>query len=85
MRFLDKADSMWATLEDRWQVKGSSEDQHIENRKIGIPVNEGSGKSLKETPTQNLNRPFGGTHVRSTEEVGDRQESGYWPSGNQSS
>jgi hypothetical protein len=36
-------------------------------------VNEGSGKSLEETLTRNLNRPFGGTRVRSTEEVGDRQ------------
>jgi hypothetical protein len=44
MRFLDKANSMWATLEDRWQVKGPSEDQRIGNRQIGIPVNEGSGR-----------------------------------------
>jgi hypothetical protein len=27
----------------------------------------------EETPTQNLNHPFGGTRVKSTEEVGDRQ------------
>jgi hypothetical protein len=44
MRFPDKAYSMWATLEDRWQVKGPSEDQRIGNRQIGIPVNEGSGR-----------------------------------------
>jgi hypothetical protein len=43
MRFPDKANSVWATLEDRWQVKGPSEDQRIGNRQIGIPVNEGSG------------------------------------------
>jgi hypothetical protein len=77
-RFPDKAYSVWATqesVEDRWQVKGwePSEDQRIGNRQIGIPMDEGSGKSLEETPTRNLNRPFGGTRVRSTEEVGDRQ------------
>jgi hypothetical protein len=73
-RFPDKADSVWATLEDRWQVKGRelSEDQRIGNWQVSIPVNEGSGKSLEETPTRNLNHPFGGTRVRSTEEVGDR-------------
>jgi hypothetical protein len=27
----------------------------------------------EETPTWNLNRPFGGTRVKSTEEVEDRQ------------
>jgi hypothetical protein len=63
MRFPDKADSVWATLEDRWQVKGPSEDQRIGNRQIGIPVNEGSGKSLKETPTRNLSRPSEEGHV----------------------
>jgi hypothetical protein len=76
-RFPDKAYSVWATqesVEDRWQVKGRepSKDQRIENRKIGIPMDEGSGKSLEETPTRNLNRPFGGTRVRSTEDFGDR-------------
>jgi hypothetical protein len=73
-RFFDKTDSVWATLEDRWQVKGRepSEDQCIGNRNqysCGWRI----GKSLEETPTRNLNRPFGGTRVRSTEEVGDRK------------
>jgi hypothetical protein len=38
-RFPDKADSVWATLEDRWQVKGREplEDQCIGNRQVGIP------------------------------------------------
>jgi hypothetical protein len=65
-------------VEDRWQVKGREplEDQRIGNRQISIPMDEGSGKSLEETPTQNLNRPFGGTRVRSTEEVGDQHIAG---------
>jgi hypothetical protein len=29
-----------------------------------------------ETPTRNLNHPFGGMHVRNTEEVGDRHITG---------
>jgi hypothetical protein len=58
------------------QRREPSEDQRIGNWKIGIPVDEGSGKSLEETPTQNLNRPFGGTRVRSTEEVRDRHIAG---------
>jgi hypothetical protein len=63
IQFPDKADSMWATLEDRWQVKGPSEDQRIGNRQIGIHVNEGLGKSLKETPTRNLSHPSEEGHV----------------------
>jgi len=36
-------------------------------------MDEGSGKSLEETLTWNLNRPFGGMHAGSMEEVGDQQ------------
>jgi hypothetical protein len=60
--------------EDRWQVKGRklSEDQRLVSRQIGIFVDKGSGKSIAETLTQNLSRPFGGTRVRHPKEVGDR-------------
>jgi hypothetical protein len=70
-RSREQLSSQHRNEEDRWQVKGwePSEDQRIGNRQIGIPVDEGSGKSLEETPMQNLNRPFGGKRVRSMEEV----------------